>query len=179
MTFWKSPTNVYESIYPFHWILKITGFISFSIKSTGNQKIVTTAPDVIYFVGVCLGHLTVFLLLMFKTHILATSSVLYFHGLKIALIFDVSVVIFTIFFQLLKRKNTRNFLEILYDFDEMVCMVYSRKKRPISFSNLFSSQKSDKQSTTKNTKHLLYFGPHLLSISFLLLASYLVCTCQP
>jgi hypothetical protein len=155
MKFWKSPTNVYESIYPFYWILKITGFISFSIKSTGNQKIVTSAPDVIYFVGVCLGHLTVIFLLMFKTHILATSSVLYLHGAKIALLFDVSVVIFTIFFQLLKSKNTRKFLEILYDFDEMVSKG-SAKKVPIGFffSNLFSSQKSDKQLITKSIRQL-------------------------
>jgi hypothetical protein len=135
MKFWKSPINVYESIYPFYWILKISGLVSFSFKSTGNQKIVTTAFNVFYFVGVCFGHLTMLFLLTFRTYILATDSIMFHQGLKMALFFDVLVTIFIILFQLIRRKSMRRFLEILHDFDEMVCK--SSPMNNLLFKNIF------------------------------------------
>lgn len=121
MKVWKSPSNIHETIYPFYWILKIFGLVTFSFKSADeNEKVSTTTFDIIYFIAIFLGHLTMLSLLIFRSFILATDSIMYQHGARFALFIHVLFMIILILFQLLKRKNVKKFLEILHDFDETV-----------------------------------------------------------
>lgn len=117
----KSPQSLFEVIYPFHCVSKFFGLIIYSFDGpVQDGKIIITTLDLVIFFSALLGHLTLFVLLFFKTFGDITTSVVLNKGNLTGIFFAVSLVIIIVLYQFCKRKVFKKLLTEMNEFDMKV-----------------------------------------------------------
>jgi hypothetical protein len=120
-TILKSPKSIYEVIYPFHNVLKFCGLIVYSFDGpVEDGKIVITNFDLLIFFLAFSGHITLFVLLFFKSFSDVTSSIVLNKGNVSSIFLGVFLAIIIIIYQFYKRNELKKFLSGLNEFDKKV-----------------------------------------------------------
>lgn len=108
--------NIFEAAFPFYSLLKIFGFLPFSVNLR-NGKFTSSCWDYLYCSLVLCAHLFMVMVVYFKSFVMFEFSDILRNGAQLEEFLSIFTVIISIFLQCYKQKEIRDFVKLIHHYD--------------------------------------------------------------